>query len=67
MQLSTADGCFACGPQNPHGLQLDFRVDETSRSLRTCRTPLESYQGYSGILHGGLVATAALKLIRVPS
>src|SRR5262245_6303402 len=47
--------CFACGLQNPFGLQLQFfdnGVDEV-----TCQyTVPERFQGYPGIAHGGIVA-----------
>jgi acyl-coenzyme A thioesterase PaaI-like protein len=48
--------CFACGMQNPIGLKLQFyqiAPDEVTAEL----TPTEEYQGYDGILHGGVIAT----------
>jgi uncharacterized protein (TIGR00369 family) len=48
--------CFACGMQNPIGLKLQFyktAPDEVTAEF----IPPEKYQGYSGILHGGVVAT----------
>lgn len=48
--------CFACGPDNPHGLQLTFAYGDG-----TARTNLSSVQqrfsGWSSVLHGGIVAT----------
>ena len=47
--------CFACGPQNPHGLgmQVAFQKDHVS-----CDITLPShFQGWAGIAHGGVVAT----------
>src|SRR5919204_3138218 len=49
--------CFACGDGNPIGLRLDDirRVgDEVHATLR----PRQEYQGYPGVLHGGISATA---------
>jgi acyl-coenzyme A thioesterase PaaI-like protein len=49
--------CFACGDANPIGLQLgDIRRegDEVHATLH----PRPEYQGYPGVLHGGLSATA---------
>ena len=46
--------CFACGPENPVGLKLEFRQDETGRSVATF-TPREEFQGFAGVLHGGVV------------
>lgn len=48
--------CFACGMQNPIGLKLQFyqtAQDEVTAEL----VPTEEYQGYAGILHGGVIAT----------
>ena len=49
--------CFGCGPNNPIGLQLDdFRVvDDT---VIADFTPRPDYQGFGGVLHGGVLATA---------
>ena len=47
--------CFACGENNPIGLRLKFDYGEGSAEARF--TPERVYQGYPGIMHGGLVAT----------
>ena len=47
--------CFACGMRNPIGLKLQFyqtAPDEVTAEF----VPPEKYQGYSGILHGGVTA-----------
>ena len=45
--------CFACGQLNPGGMRLDFEV---SRDRATARyTAEQRYQGYDGLLHGGVV------------
>lgn len=49
-------GCFACGPANPIGLRLRFEAD--GDGIRAEFTPGPQYQGYAGVLHGGIVATA---------
>jgi acyl-coenzyme A thioesterase PaaI-like protein len=49
-------GCFVCGVANPVGLGLKF-YQTAPGEVRTGFTPPESYQGYPGILHGGIVAT----------
>jgi len=47
--------CFACGAENPIGLQLTFiEKDET---YITTFTAGPQHQGYDGIMHGGLVST----------
>ena len=48
-----ADGCFVCGPANPIGLKITFRLDGD-----VCRaefTPQSVHQGYDGVTHGGIV------------
>ena len=48
--------CFACGPENPHGLQIaDFEFDGETYIARW--QPSKFYQGWAGMLHGGIVAT----------
>jgi len=47
--------CFVCGVENPIGLHLRFY--ETSPGEVTANyTAPEHYQGYPGVLHGGIVA-----------
>jgi uncharacterized protein (TIGR00369 family) len=51
------DNCFVCGSRNPHGLQLDFHFDEESGEV-TARTDFAGhFQGWEGVLHGGLLST----------
>ena len=46
--------CFACGKDNPIGLKLRFDWDgETARAEFT---PSELHQGWSGIVHGGIIS-----------
>ena len=47
--------CFACGPDNPIGLRLDFELD-ASGALSARFTPRREHQSYAGRMHGGLVA-----------
>ena len=49
------DFCFACGMKNPLGLQLRFYLD--GERLCTRVAPMDHWQGYRGVLHGGLQAT----------
>jgi acyl-coenzyme A thioesterase PaaI-like protein len=51
-----AEGCFACGQANPIGLRLRFEDD--GDGIRAEFTPGAQYQGYDGILHGGIIAAA---------
>ena len=49
------DFCFACGQQNENGLQLQPTASEGRAVVRW--TPPLHYQGYAGVLHGGVIAT----------
>ena len=59
MAEPSRDGCscFACGQANPIGLRLRFEPDGED-GIRAEFTPGPQYQGYEGVLHGGIVATA---------
>lgn len=48
--------CFVCGIQNPYGLKLKFY--QTSPDEVTVNyTVADHYQGYPGVVHGGIVAS----------
>jgi len=48
--------CFVCGVQNPVGLKLTFYQDPEAGQVRATFTIPEKYQGYPGVVHGGIVA-----------
>ena len=48
--------CFACGNSNANGLKLQFRVDDDG-SVIADWTPADIWEGYQGIIHGGIVST----------
>ena len=48
--------CFGCGPANPAGLRLDFFLAGDG-SVVSLPTIPDTFEGPSGILHGGIVAT----------
>jgi acyl-coenzyme A thioesterase PaaI-like protein len=49
--------CFGCGLENETGLRLDgFEVD--GNTVAAVFEPPERFQGFDGVLHGGVVATA---------
>ncbi len=48
--------CFACGPKNPHGLGLRFSALE-DQSVGAEWRVAPGFEGFEGILHGGIVAT----------
>ncbi len=48
-------GCFACGSDNPRGIHLEPR-DENSEAVAVF-IPDAALEGYHGVTHGGLIAT----------
>jgi acyl-coenzyme A thioesterase PaaI-like protein len=47
------NNCFVCGPSNPIGLRIKFRIDGD-----VCRgefKPGEHHVGYNNITHGGII------------
>lgn len=55
--MRDASWCFACGQDNPIGLRLRFTPE--GDQVRAEVTLGREYQGYEGVLHGGII-TAAL-------
>jgi len=47
--------CFVCGLENPFGLHLQFFTEENGDVVVQHTVP-EQYQGYPGVVHGGVVA-----------
>ena len=47
--------CFICGIENPIGLKLKIYRSEEGNIESTYTAP-EHFQGYPGVLHGGIVA-----------
>ncbi len=47
--------CFVCGLQNPAGLRLKIYQTEPG-VIETAFTAPAQYQGYPGVLHGGIIA-----------
>jgi len=52
--LADDDFCFVCGKKNDRGLQLEFILEER-KAIRCDFTPDKAYQGFSGIVHGGIL------------
>ena len=42
---------------NPGGLRLRFKIDPGEKTLRTTFVPSDVYQGWDGIVHGGILST----------
>ncbi|MBN1878894.1 PaaI family thioesterase [bacterium] len=49
--------CFACGPDHPFGLHMEFYFDDDARTITSTIRPGELFDGFPGILHGGIQAT----------
>lgn len=47
--------CFGCSPGNLHGLQLQFW--ENGDEVVACWEPESRFEGWKGIIHGGIQAT----------
>jgi acyl-coenzyme A thioesterase PaaI-like protein len=52
-----ANRCFVCGPANPEGLRLDFRIDPDD-VCRATFTPGVNHAGYDNLTHGGILFSA---------
>jgi acyl-coenzyme A thioesterase PaaI-like protein len=54
-EIEAAPMCFACGPENPIGLQIQFHVDGDVCTAEF--TPNENHVGFQNTVHGGIVYT----------
>ena len=52
--LPQTQSCFACGKNNPHGLNLAFRADGSQ--ITTVWTPTNWHTGFADTIHGGIIA-----------
>jgi uncharacterized protein (TIGR00369 family) len=57
MRVDDEGMCFGCGKNNPIGLKVDFEIDRDNLTIEGRFTPRDEHAGYTGIMHGGLVAT----------
>lgn len=49
--------CFGCGANNPVGLHLNFYQLENGEGAWSPWTPTSDYEGYNGMIHGGIICT----------
>jgi acyl-coenzyme A thioesterase PaaI-like protein len=49
--------CFACGPDNPVGLHIDYTVDEDEVCTAEF-TPGENHLSWENTVHGGIIYSA---------
>lgn len=52
--LPQTQSCFACGKNNPHGLNLAFHTDGSQ--ITTAWTPTPWHTGFADTIHGGIIA-----------
>jgi uncharacterized protein (TIGR00369 family) len=57
MKFETYGHCFVCGEKNPNGLQLSFKIDKGLQTLQTTFIASPTFQGWDGIVHGGIIST----------
>ena len=55
-KLPNSRNCFVCGLENEYGLKLEF-YETQSGDISVDYVVPEHYQGYPGIVHGGVVAS----------
>ena len=55
-EIEAATMCFACGPDNPIGLKIEFHVDGDVCTAEF--TPNENHVGFKNTVHGGILYTA---------
>lgn len=56
MQIVDDGRCFVCGKDNPVGLKAVFACDPEGRRAETSVEIPESFQGWQGIAHGGIIS-----------
>lgn len=55
-KLPNSKNCFACGMENPIGLKLVIYADPQTGGVICDYTVPKIYEGYPGVVHGGVVA-----------
>ena len=56
LQARTQNRCVVCGRENPNGLRIRF-VRERDGAITAEWRPTENWEGFVGIVHGGIVGT----------
>ena len=56
VSIEAATMCFACGPDNPVGLQIKFSLDDGICTADF--TAGENHVGYENTVHGGIIFSA---------
>ena len=53
--LPTLPGCFVCGRDNDHGLQIDIYIEDGKSKVDLVAD--EQFRGYQDRIHGGIIFT----------
>lgn len=56
MQVLDDNRCFICGKDNSIGFKADFTLDPEHRRAETTVRIDETFQGWQGITHGGIIS-----------
>lgn len=57
LNLIDNDHCFVCGPRNQNGLHIPMQKSVEGHTCSFTWAPGPAYQGYAGIVHGGILST----------
>lgn len=57
MKFETYGNCFVCGKNNKGGLHLSFEINKEKKTLKTTFIAGPTFQGWDGIVHGGIIST----------
>jgi acyl-coenzyme A thioesterase PaaI-like protein len=55
-EADLASACFVCGPSHPLGLRIRY-APRADGSMAAHWTPDRNWEGFPGIVHGGIVST----------
>jgi len=57
MKFENYGKCFVCGENNQGGLRLSFEIDKEKQTIKTTFIGDPVFQGWDGIVHGGIIST----------
>ena len=57
MRVENNNCCFACGKENPFGLQVNPDIAPDGTQVKIECTPSGHFQGWANVIHGGILST----------
>ena len=57
MRVEDNNRCFACGKENPFGLQVNPDIAPDGARVTIECTPPGHFQGWANVIHGGILST----------